>query len=215
VGAFARILAISVFLTGAAPARAQSVEASLDGLDAALAGLPAESGSAVERARRSSGRIRAAYLTIPHTQRPDYARTIAAEAAELRAARAAGNPASIATLTEAIAGDLLAKAEARPLGAAPGLRGQVLVRVRTVAGGADRGGLVVGASPVALAGRPDPMFRFAALSSPTARPLPPGRYEFVVRSGTEVVARERADVGTAGLGETRLDIQVAPAMSSR
>ena len=52
------------------------------------------------------------------------------------------------------------------------------------------------------------MFRFATLSSPTKRALPPGRYEFMLTYNNQVVSRQRADVGLSSADEVTLDLVV-------
>jgi hypothetical protein len=145
--------------------------------------------------------------SIPQAERRDYAKSLAAQA-ELLATAATASDARSLEIVRDVNADLMLKAQARQLGAANALRGFVQVTVRTRRGSGEVRGLVVGANHVALAGAADPMFRFATLSSPTSRALPPGRYEFLLSYNNVVIARQRADVGIASGDKVDLDLVV-------
>lgn len=209
------MLAAALLSALPAPAvHAQSVGTAIDSLQSTADSLAtvATSGPKIPAGELSELRSRIEQLdggvaSIPQAERRDYAKSLAAQADLLATAKTASDTRSLEIVRDVNA-DLMLKAQARQLGAANALRGYVQVTVRTKRGGGEVRGLVVGANPVALAGAANPMFRFATLSSPTSRALPPGRYEFLLLYDNVVVSRQRADVGIASGDNVDLDLVV-------
>ena len=210
------VLAAALVTTQAA--QAQSVGSAIDSLQSAADKLatvatdaPRIPASELSELRSRIEQLDGGVASIPQAERRDYAKSLAAQADLLAVAATASDARSLEIVRDVNA-DLTLKAQARQLGAANALRGHVQVTIRTLRPGGEVRGLVVGANPVALAGAADPMFRFARLSSPTSRPLPPGRYEFQLSYNTVVISRQRADVGITSNGAVDLDL-VVPAGS--
>nr|WP_294815387.1 hypothetical protein [uncultured Sphingomonas sp.] len=205
---------LAAALLTAPAARAQSVGTAIDSLQTTADSLAADatSGSKIPVVELSELRARIEQLdggvaSIPQAERRDYAKSLIAQADLLATARTASDIRSLEIVRDVNA-DLMLKVQARQLGAANALRGYVQVTVHTKRASGEVRGLVVGANPVALAGAANPMFRFAKLSSPTSRALPPGRYEFLLLYDNVVVSRQRADIGIASSDAIDLDLVV-------
>jgi hypothetical protein len=205
---------LAAALLSAPAARAQSVGTAIDSLQSTADSLAndAPSEAKIPAGELSNLRARIEQLdggvaSIPQAERRDYAKSLAAQADLLATAKTASDTRSLEIVRDVNA-DLMLKVQARQLGAANALRGHVQVTVRTKRASGEVRGLVVGANPVALAGAANPMFRFATLSSPTSRALPPGRYEFLLLYDNVVVSRQRADIGIASGNNVDLDLVV-------
>lgn len=195
-------------------AHAQSVERAIGALQSTVDSLAndPEKGPTIPSSDLSDLRSRIDQLdggagSLPKKARREYAMSLEAQADLLATAKTASDPRS-AEIVRDVNADLALKAHARSFGAANALRGYVNVTVRTKRENDEVRGYVVGANPVALAGAADPMFRFAALSSPTSRALPPGRYEFLLLHNNLVVSRQRADIGITSGDTVDLDLVV-------
>jgi hypothetical protein len=205
---------LATALLMAQEANAQSVGTAIDSLQSAVDRLsagapdgPKVSGSELSELRNRIEQLDGGIASIPQAERRDYAKSLAAQAELLTIAATASDARSLEIMRDVNA-DLTLKAQARQLGAANALRGHVRVTVRTRRASGEVPGLVVGANPVALAGAANPMFRFSTLSSPTTRPLPPGRYEFLLSYNNVVISRQRADVGLDSGANVDLDLVV-------
>jgi hypothetical protein len=190
----------------ASGAAAQSLPSAIESLKA-VGGRLGESPERADLLARVE-QIEAGAASIPPAQRAEYARTLDAQTRLLEAALPTATGGREAA--QDIAADLAVKASARRLGAANALAGRITVNARTLRGARPVSGLVVTATPVALASRGgDPMFRFPRLSSPTSMPMPPGRYVFVLKQGDRVVGREPVSVGLTSRDTLDLDLVVS------
>jgi hypothetical protein len=201
-------LFLLMLASSAAPVSAQTLDDAFSALNTSLDAVPQREAARAPALRTSVDRLRGAAISLPMAERRDYAASLAAQADMLRAAAAEPDQARASRMISDVEADLALKAKADGLGATNALRGQVNVVARTMRGATEIKGLVIGANPIGLAGTTTLMFRFPRMSSPSARPLPPGRYEFVLLRDNEVISRERADVGTTSLDEVALDLSV-------
>jgi hypothetical protein len=210
-----------LMLTGAlmlsAPADAQSMDSafssldeSLDKLSDASNGTEAIPPETIALLRKRMERLRGAAVSVPPGDRTDYARSLDAQAELLAQVARDPEPSAAREAIDATAADLDIKIRSTPgFGAANVVYGHIDVTVRTLRDSHPVNGLVVWATPVALA-RFEPLFRFDQMSSPTTKSLPPGRYEFTLKKDGQVIARERADVGLTSSRAVTLDLSVPP-----
>ncbi len=192
-------LSISLLFVGSA--QAQSLPAAVDSLKKAGDSLvvsntdlklPAED---VAKLQSQIDTLSAAALSVPRAERKDYAKSVLAQIEAINSLLAVDDTDKRMRAFQDVDADLSLKLAAKNFGATNSLLGKVNVIVRTKKDGQEVTGIVVGANPIARAGSNQIMWRFSKLSSPTAKPLPPGRYEFILLQGSAILARQTADVG--------------------
>ncbi len=190
------------------PARVQSpqVRASLLTLATVLARIPPASGpvrTAQQRANAVLFRLQALSEKWPADSPDDYRDNLAGYVAALEAALKAGDAAGLAATVQAVAEDLEIKFE-HCVNSGGRLGGSVVVRVRTLEGGAESKSWQVFYMPrvfeASTSASPD---LFPQLSSPTAESLVPGRYVMWVRDPATARLGERTVV-KVGEGKTEL-----------
>jgi hypothetical protein len=182
------------------------VRASLLTLATVLARVPPASGqvrAAQQRANAVLFRLQALSEKWPADSPADYRDNLAGYVAALEAALKAGDAAGLAATVQAVAEDLEIKLE-HCVNSGGRLGGSVLVRVRTVEGGAESKSWQVFYMPrvfeASTSASPD---LFPQLSSPTAEALVPGRYVMWVRDPATARLGERTVV-KVGEGKTEL-----------
>ena len=176
-----------------APVQSPQVKASLLTLAAVLARVPPASGpvrTAQQRANAALSRLQALSTKWPAESPNDYRDNLARNLEALEAALKIGDAENLAAVVEAVAEDLEIKLE-HCVKSGGRLGGSVIVRVRTLQGGAETKSWQVFYMPKILeaAGNASPDI-FPQLSSPTEETLVPGRYVMWAR-----------DPATARLGE--------------
>jgi hypothetical protein len=194
-----------------ATASAPPLKASLSDLKGLIAQVSSTPQLRIERIRADVAVSRLLGLSAkwPAESPADYRVNLARDAAALRAALQAGDRLKLASTLEAVADDLEVKLEHCTKSGGK-LGGSVLVRVRTVLGGAEARNWQVFYLPKVLealgGASPDV---FPRLSSPTDETLVPGRYVMWVRQpdGDRVSGRTVVKVGE-GKSELLLDLTV-------
>jgi uncharacterized protein len=176
--------------------QAPQVKASLVALAAVLARIPPASGpvrTAQKRANAALSSLEALAAKWPADSPDDYRDNLAGSVEALEAALKIGDAESLAAAVESVAEDLEVKLE-HCTKSGGRLGGSVIVRVRTLSGGAESRSWQVFYMPrifeASTSASPD---LFPQLSSPTEEAIVPGRYVMWVR-----------DPATARLGERTL-----------
>ena len=190
------------------PAAPPAIPETLRTLDALLAKSVSAAGLAREthrRARTALTELRLLAQRWPAETPEDYRASLAIDVSSLSAAIDAKDPQALPGVLEGVADDLEAKLEhCRQSGGRLG--GSVLVRVRTVAAGAEASKWQVFYMPkifeVSPSASPD---LFPQLSSPTEDLLVPGRYLMWVRNPATAAVGERTVVK---VGEGRKELMV-------
>lgn len=196
-----------------APVVNPSLDDAVEALSASMATLENEPTQSAETmnllvsAREALDGIEEAAPSLTRRERNDYAVSLWAQSVALEEAAQLDDAQLAKAMISDVSADLAIKAASGGLGATNTVRGHVTVNARTFRGGSEVGGLIVGANRVSYTGS-DLLFRFERLSSPTTKPLPPGRYQFIVMQGDKVVARQTADVGLGSLAAVDLDLVV-------
>jgi hypothetical protein len=207
VAAFLRDQGVSkVTARAVTPAPSPQVKASLATLGARLAGIPPASPlvrNGLRRANAALSQLQALSAKWPAASPDDYRDNLAEYREALDAAVKAGDAGELAATLEAVADDLEIKLE-HCLKSGGGLGGSVLVRVRTLQGGAESRSWQVFYMPRVFeaAGNASPNL-FPQLSSPTNETLVPGRYVMWVRDPATARLGERT---TVKVGEGRKEL---------
>lgn len=199
-------------LTGQAasppPAQLPQVKWSLSTLATLLTRVPAAPAAVQTAARRVStvlAKLQELSAKWPAESPADYRENLAESVAALERALSAGDPASIATILEALADDLEVKLE-HCLNSGGRLGGSVAVRVRTVSGGAEVRNWQVFYLPRVFQAVPNATADlFPQLSSPTNATLVPGRYVVWARDPVTTRTSERVVIK---VGEGRKELPV-------
>jgi hypothetical protein len=199
-----------------APPPSPQVKASLATLATVLGRVPPASApvqAARRRANAALSQLQALSAKWPADSPDDYRDNLAGYIAALESALTAGNAGTLAATVDAVAEDLEVKLEhcTRSGGR---LGGSVVVRVRTVQGGAESRSWQVFYMPrvfeAASNATPD---LFPQLSSPTEETLVPGRYVMWVRDPATARLGERTVVKVGeGRKELLLDLPVPAAL---
>jgi hypothetical protein len=200
----------------AAPPQSPQVKASLTTLATVLGRVPPASApvqTAQRRATRALAGLQALSAKWPAESPDDYRDNLAGYIAALEAALKIGNAETLAATVDAVAEDLEVKLEHCTLSGGR-LGGSVVVRVRTVQGGAESRSWQVFYMPrvfeAASNATPD---LFPQLSSPTEETLVPGRYVMWVRDPVTARLGERTVVKVGeGKKELLLDLPVPAAL---
>jgi len=200
----------------AAPPPSPQVRMSLTTLATVLGRIPPASAPVQAAQRRASAalsRLQALAAKWPAESPDDYRDNLAGYVAALEAALKAGRAETLAATVDAVAEDLEVKLEHCTLSGGR-LGGSVVVRVRTLEGGAERRSWQVFYMPrvfeAASNATPD---LFPQLSSPTEETLVPGRYVMWVRDPVTARLGERTVVKVGeGKKELLLDLPVPAAL---
>jgi hypothetical protein len=200
----------------AAPPPSPQVKASLTTLATVLGRVPpapAPVRTAQRRATTALSRLQALSAKWPAESPDDYRDNLAEYIAALEAALKIGDAQTLAATVEAVAEDLEVKLEHCTLSGGR-LGGSVVVRVRTLQGGAESRSWQVFYMPrvfeAASHATPD---LFPQLSSPTEETLVPGRYVMWVRDPVTARLGERTVVKVGeGKKELLLDLPVPAAL---
>jgi hypothetical protein len=200
------------------PPASPQVKASLATFASVLARVPPASvpvRTAQKRAATALSRLQALSAKWPADSPDDYRDNLAGYIAALEAALRLGDAETLATTVDAVAEDLEVKLE-HCTKSGGRLGGSVVVRVRTVQGGAESRSWQVFYMPRVFeaAGNATPDL-FPQLSSPTEETLVPGRYVMWVRDPATARIGERTVVKVGeGRKELLLDLPV-PAVLPR
>src|SRR5687767_8801544 len=198
------------------PPQSPQVKASLATLATVLARVPPASvpvRAAQRRAATALSGLQALSAKWPAESPDDYRDNLAGYIAALEAALKIGNAETLAAAVDAVAEDLEVKLEHCTLSGGR-LGGSVVVRVRTLQGGAESRSWQVFYMPrvfeAASNATPD---LFPQLSSPTEETLVPGRYVMWVRDPVTARLGERTVVKVGeGKKELLLDLPVPAAL---
>jgi len=203
-------------LRPSAPVQSPQVKASLLTLAAVLARIPPASvpvRTAQQRANAALSRLQALSTKWPADSPDDYRDNLAGNVEALDAALKIGDAENLAAAVQSVAEDLEIKLE-HCTKSGGRLGGSVIVRVRTLQGGAESKSWQVFYMPrvleAATKASPD---LFPQLSSPTEEALVPGRYVMWVRDPATARLGERTVIRVGeGRKELLLDLPVPPTL---